>query len=393
MTKIKLLSNIDEVKKELRLLNVYKDSINIMAPKFLFEVIKLLDIDSRAANILKQEMLSLGGEAAVSKEVIDLSTKKTDVLLAGTIKHYTLLVKKLKKQPFELVKIGTKIKSVLDNSKTKFKNIKCGTHNLTFKKTIIMGILNVTPDSFSDGGLFIDIDKAVKHAKQMVSDGADIIDIGGESSRPGSNPISEEEELRRVKPIIERLTKDINVPISIDTYKPKVAEECIKSGASIINDISGLRNQKMVEIAIKYKVPVIVMHLLGNPKTMQENISYKDVVDDIICFLKKRVEKAKEAGLKDIIIDPGIGFGKTTEHNLQIINKLREFKSLGCPILIGPSRKSFIGNITGLPVNERLEGTLASISIAIMNGANIIRVHDVKECKRAVQISDAIRCA
>jgi dihydropteroate synthase len=299
----------------------------------------------------------------------------------------------LKKQPFELVKIGTKIKSVLDNSKTKFKNIKCGTHNLTFKKTIIMGILNVTPDSFSDGGLFIDIDKAVKHAKQMVSDGADIIDIGGESSRPGSNPISEEEELRRVKPIIERLTKDINVPISIDTYKPKVAEECIKSGASIINDISGLRNQKMVEIAIKYKVPVIVMHLLGNPKTMQENISYKDVVDDIICFLKKRVEKAKEAGLKDIIIDPGIGFGKTTEHNLQIINKLREFKSLGCPILIGPSRKSFIGNITGLPVNERLEGTLASISIAIMNGANIIRVHDVKECKRAVQISDAIRCA
>ena len=263
---------------------------------------------------------------------------------------------------------------------------------LNYNKPLIMGVLNVTPDSFSDGGKFLDADKAVAHAKQMIKDGADIIDIGGESSRPGSDPVSEEEELKRVKPIIERLVKEIEVPISIDTCKPRVAEECIKLGAKIINDISGL-NKEMRNVAAKYKVPVIIMHMLGSPKTMQENIQYDDIINDIKSFLKDRIDKAKAAGITEIIIDPGIGFGKTTENNLQILKRLDEFKSLGCPVLVGPSRKSFIGNITGLPVTERLEGTLAAISIAVFNGADIIRVHDVKECKRAVQIADAIRCA
>jgi dihydropteroate synthase len=258
-------------------------------------------------------------------------------------------------------------------------------------KTEIMGILNVTPDSFSDGGDFIDVDKAVQRAKQMVDEGADIIDVGGESSRPGSDPVSEEEELRRVKPVIEKLSKEIKVPISIDTYKPSVAEECIKAGASIVNDISGLRDKKMIEVAAKHKVSVVIMHMLGEPKTMQEEISYNDVVDDIKNFLKERISAAKVAGITDIMIDPGIGFGKTTEQNLLILKKLKEFKTLNCPVLIGTSRKSFIGNITNSPVDQRLEGTLASISIAIMNGADIIRVHDIKECKRAAQIAAAIR--
>ena len=254
-----------------------------------------------------------------------------------------------------------------------------------------MGILNVTPDSFSDGKLFLDSNKAIKHAKRMANDGADIIDIGGESSRPGSVPVSEKEELRRVSQIIKKLAKGINIPISIDTYKPKVAEECIKLGASMINDINGLRNKNMIKVAAKYKVPVIIMHMRGNPKTMQANPTYKDVVKEIIQFLSHQIKKAKKAGIKDIIIDPGIGFGKTAEHNLQILKNLSKFKELKSPILVGPSRKSFIGSITGLPVNERLEGTLASITIAIMNGANIVRVHDVKECKRAVMVADAVR--
>lgn len=273
------------------------------------------------------------------------------------------------------------------------KAIKCGSYCLNFDRTIIMGVLNVTPDSFSDGGLFVDADEAIKHAKQMVEDGAEIIDIGGESSRPGSESVSEEEELKRVKPVIQELVNQVNVPVSIDTYKPAVAEECIKLGVHLVNDITGLRNKEMIRVVADYQVPVIIMHMKGMPKNMQENPAYKDVVSEIKEFLGERISEAMSAGIKDIVIDPGIGFGKTTAHNLQVLKRLGELKSLGCPILVGPSRKSFIGNITGLPVNERLEGTLAAISIAIMNGANIVRVHDVKACKRAVQIADAIRYA
>ena len=270
-------------------------------------------------------------------------------------------------------------------------SIKCGSCELKFDRTLVMGILNVTPDSFSDGNLFLNPKKAVGHAKQMVKDGADIIDIGGESSRPGSEPVSEEEELGRVSQIIKKLAKETNIPISIDTCKPKVAEECIKLGASVINDINGLRDEKMIKVAAKYKVPAVIMHMQGSPKAMQNNPFYKDVVKEIKEFFKAQIGKAKQAGIKDIIIDPGIGFGKTAGHNLQIFKNLNKFKGLKCPILVGPSRKSFIGNITGLPANERLEGTLAAISIAVFNGANIVRVHDVKECKRAVAVANAIR--
>ena len=260
-------------------------------------------------------------------------------------------------------------------------------------KTLVMGILNVTPDSFSDAGLFADANKAVLHARQMVKDGADIIDIGGESSRPGSNSISEEEEIKRVVPVIKKLVKNIKVPLSIDTYKPAVAKACLDLGVQLVNDITGLSNQKMIDTISKFKVPVVIMHMKGKPKNMQDAPVYADVVMEIKQFLRQRIMKARKSGITDIIIDPGIGFGKTAQHNLQIIKRLSEFKDLKCPILVGTSRKSFIGSVTGLLVNERLEGTLASISIAVMNGANIVRVHDVKECKRAVQVADAIKGA
>lgn len=270
------------------------------------------------------------------------------------------------------------------------KAIKCRNHILNFDETLIMGILNVTPDSFSDGGLFIDAGKAIEHAKQMVEDGADIIDVGGESTRPGSEPISDEDEFARIEPIIKKIV-DIDAPISVDTYKPYVARKCIELGAHIINDITGLRNQAMIDLAAELKVPVVVMHMKGEPKNMQQNPVYEDLVNEIKKFLREKISKAKRAGIDNIIIDPGIGFGKTTEHNLQILKRLNEFAELGCPVMVGPSRKSFIGNITGLKVGERLEGTLASAAIAVMNGANIIRVHDVNQCKRAIQIADAIR--
>lgn len=280
----------------------------------------------------------------------------------------------------------------------KYKEMKCRNFNLSFSRTIIMGILNATPDSFSDGGLFVDggnadVNKAVQHAKQMADDGADVIDIGGESTRPSSEPISEEEELQRVLPVIKKLVKEVNLPLSIDTYKPRVAEKCLEMGVHLINDITGLRNKEMIKIAARHKAPVVVMHMKGEPKSMQENPVYKDVVNEIKGFLRERIIEANNNGVNNVIIDPGIGFGKSAHHNLQILKRLAEFKDLGCPILVGPSRKSFIGNVTGLAVSDRLEGTLAAISIAVMNGANIVRVHDVKECRRAVQIADAVRGA
>jgi len=269
--------------------------------------------------------------------------------------------------------------------------IVCREHTLRFEKTLIMGILNVTPDSFSDGGLFDAFDAAVAHAKQMVSDGADIIDIGGESSRPGSEPLSEKEELARILPIVTRLLQELSVPISIDTYKPHVADVCLKAGAHLINDITGLTNQKMRTVVADHAVPVVMMHMRGTPKNMQQNPIYQDVLGEINTFFQTQISLAQKAGIHQIIIDPGIGFGKTLEHNLQILRHLDAFTTLGHPLLVGPSRKSFIGTITGRPANERLEGTIAAMTVAIMNGANIVRVHDVKECKRAIQVVDAIR--
>jgi dihydropteroate synthase len=269
--------------------------------------------------------------------------------------------------------------------------ITCKQYTLRFEKTLIMGILNVTPDSFSDGGLFNNLDAAITHAKKMVSDGADLIDVGGESSRPGSEPLSEKEELARILPVVTRLVKEVSVPISIDTYKPFVADTCLKAGAHLINDITGLTNLAMRNVAAEHNVPVVMMHMLGTPKIMQQKPVYQDVLGEIKAFFQRQIIAAQKAGVRQIIIDPGIGFGKTVEHNLQILRHLDTFKDLGCPLLVGPSRKSFIGTITDLPVNERLDGTIAAVTIAVMNGAHIVRVHDVKECRRAMQVVDAIR--
>ena len=258
-----------------------------------------------------------------------------------------------------------------------------------------MGILNVTPDSFSDGGKYFNKERAVEQALRMQDEGADIIDIGGESTRPGAEKISVKEEISRVVPVIEALANKVKIPLSIDTYKSAVAGAAISSGASIINDISGLRfDPQMPYVAARHNVPVVIMHIKGTPKNMHKNPSYKSLIPEVIDYLREGIEIARNAGVADekIIIDPGIGFGKTLEHNLEIIKKLDVFSGLEKPVLIGPSRKSFIGKILGdLPVTERLEGTSAAIAISILNGANIIRVHDVKEMVRVARISDRIK--
>lgn len=267
-------------------------------------------------------------------------------------------------------------------------------YNFTFgQRTYIMGVLNVTPDSFSDGGLYFDLDRALERAYSMVEAGADIIDVGGESTRPGSDPVPLEEELRRVLPVVERLARELKVPISVDTYKAEVARQALERGATLINDITGLRGDpRMPEVVARFGCPVVVMHIKGTPKNMQENPTYEDVVAEVKEYLLEGIRLAEEAGLprEKIIIDPGIGFGKTVEHNLEILRRLKEFKALGQPLLVGTSRKSFIGKILNLPVNERLLGTAATVALGIAGGADIVRVHDVGEMKQVVQMADAV---
>ena len=263
------------------------------------------------------------------------------------------------------------------------------------KKTYIMGVLNITPDSFSDAGLYFDKSAAIERGIQMVEEGADIIDIGGESTRPGSEQITLEEELKRTIPVIEALAREIRIPISIDTYKSEIARRALDAGASMVNDISGLRfDPKMPEVVSQYDVPVVIMHIKGTPRDMQQNPQYEALIPEIMDYLRAGITIARKTGIPDdkIVIDPGIGFGKTYEDNLKIIHDLHEFTFFRKPILIGPSRKAFIGKILGdVPVTDRLEGTAAAVSVSIMNGANIIRVHDVKEMVKVAKVADAIK--
>jgi len=377
---VRLIGNLEDAREEIGSIGAGREGVEIMAPKAVHRAIRVEGVDTKAANILKQEVLSIGGECAVSWDSVALKEKKTDVLLMGTLEQYERLIPKLERQPFGLKGIAKGIQEVIGNFDIKFN-----------EKTKIMGILNLTPDSFSGDWLAGNLDSAVEQAKAMVKNGADMIDVGGESTRPGAKPVSAEEELERVIPVIRGL-KGVKVPISIDTYKTEVAKEALKKGASMVNDINGLRSRGMAEAVAKHKASVIIMHMRGKPRSMQNNPSYGDVVGDIIRFLRERSEFGINAGISrdKIIIDPGIGFGKTTEHNLEIIRRLREFKSLGFPVLMGVSRKSFIGNVLGLPVEERLEGSLAAVTASVMNGADIVRVHDVREARMAVQIVDAI---
>jgi dihydropteroate synthase len=256
----------------------------------------------------------------------------------------------------------------------------------------LMGIVNVTPDSFYDGGLFLDAEVAVEHGRELAEQGADILDVGGESTRPGAEAVSAEEELARVLPVVEGLSSG-DVPVSIDTSKLAVAEAALDAGAEIVNDVTALRAQpELAGLCAERDTEVVLMHMLGDPRTMQENPTYGDVLDDVRAFLAKRIEFATAEGIDEerIWVDPGIGFGKTVEHNLELLRRLGELDELGQPIVVGTSRKSFIGKLTGAPVDERLGGTIASSVIAVANGAEVLRVHDVGPVREALTAAEAI---
>lgn len=391
----------DEVEKLMRDIGVDPCGIRIMLPKAQAFLIYLNDLNSTGANILKQEMLSLGAEAAITRNALTGKAKKTDALLIGTLGQFNLLLQKIKPQPFGLANLSKVLDENIKNYTRDNFNLSLKKSHLNLKsKTRIMGIINLTPDSFSGDGLsrrntggYLNL--ALTKAKSMVTDGADILDLGGQSSRPGARSISTKEELARTLPVVKLLAKKINKPISIDTNKPKVAEACLDSGAQIVNDISGLRDKNMIKVAARYKAAVVIMHMRGTPANMQKAIAYRSLIDDIALYLKKAIDAAQAGGIKPdkIIIDPGIGFGKNTEDNLEIIKRLADFKILGKPILIGPSRKSFIGKILGADVEGRSIGTMAACVMAAQNGANIIRVHDVKEASQYLKITDAVKNA
>jgi len=270
-----------------------------------------------------------------------------------------------------------------------------GHQTIDCSRPVIMGVINATPDSFSDGGLYYEREEAVNQGKRLAAEGADILDIGGESTRPGSKPMTEEEEMGRVIPVIEELSRAIDIPISIDTRRSLVAKKAIQAGAEIINDISALRfDSQMARVCTEHHVPVVLMHMQGEPATMQVEPRYDNLLREISDFFKDRIAWAESQGIGNdqVILDPGIGFGKSLDqgHNLMILKNLQAFKNFGKPILIGPSRKAFIGKILGLPPQEREEGTMAAVVAAILNGANIVRVHEVKKMSRGVCVADAI---
>ncbi len=390
------ITNANDAIQQMKKVGVDPTGVKLMEGKTLHFNLKLEGIEPRTANLLKQELLSLGGDVAVDGRGLDCSAKQTDALLMGTQKHFEKLILKLESYP-DLQPIGQSIKETLKNISRTHYSIRCrkGTLNLG-KRTLLMGVLNVTPDSFSDGGLFFDKEKAIAHGLRMVEEGADIIDIGGESTRPGSKPLELEEELQRVLPVIESLSKEVDVPISIDTYKSVVAQKAIGVGAQMINDISGLHfDPSLAQIAVKEDVPIVLMHIRGTPETMQKDVHYNSLLSEILKYLKDSIQSAESTGLdpRQIIIDPGIGFGKTIEDNLCILKNLYEFRVLGKPILLGTSRKAFIGKILNAGVRDRLEGTLSSIAIGVLNGAHIIRSHDVPQAKKAIAVADAIRLA
>ncbi len=388
MFQTRVLSDLsrEKIRKLLHHMGCEPKGVDIMTPKAEHYLVYARELDPRAANILKQEFLSSDGEAAVSWSTLDISTEESEALMMGTLEQFKRVRKKLEEQPFDLPRLGEEMSEAIESYR--------GPTSLPWdgRSCQVMGILNVTPDSFHDGGRYSQKEKAVEKALEMEENGAAIIDIGGESTRPGSKRISVEEELERVLPVIEKIATEVDVPISIDTYKPEVAEEAVKAGADIVNDVFGLRKEGMADKVAELDVPVIIMHMQGKPKNMQENPEYDDVVNDISSFFHERIDRAKKAGIKEdnIIIDPGIGFGKKLEHNLEILDRLDEFTSLGYPVLLGASRKSFLGEVLGKKSENRLSGSLAAAALAVEKGVSILRVHDVPETIDVVRTVSSI---
>jgi dihydropteroate synthase len=382
------LENQGQAEKALAQIGVRAEAIPYLKGQAFSRVVKLERVSSTVALALKQEMLALGGDAAINQGVAENTANETDVLLLASCKQLRMLIGKLKDHPLGLKDMAASLHKILtDLEKSPLRTLHCREKDLELgRKTLIMGILNITPDSFSDGGKFYQTEKALIQALKLVQEGADILDIGAESSRPGYIPVRAEEEWARLESILKELTPSCNIPISIDTQKAEVAAKALSLGAHIINDIWGLqKDPDMARVVAEAKASIVIMH-------NQDGTEYKNLLGDIIDFLEQSVEKALAAGVKEdqIVLDPGIGFGKTPEQNMEVLSRLDELKILGFPVLLGVSRKSVIGKTLDLPVDERLEPTIALGTLGAAFGVDILRVHDVFANKKAMLMADQI---
>ncbi|MRI58161.1 MAG: dihydropteroate synthase [Epsilonproteobacteria bacterium] len=375
--KIRRVGDRADIARIMRDLDVDRPGIEIMAQKGKIYYFFIKDLSTGAANILKQDALSIGADLAIPKGTVTCQHKRVDALLIGTKKHIQILAKKELAQPFGLKALAKELGRYLKES--------------TPHATKIMGIINANDDSFYPKSRFLG-HKALEAIERMIAEGADIIDIGGMSSRPGSEEIDEEEELARVAPLIDAICKKSwSVEFSIDTYRPLVARYALERGFRILNDITALENDEVARIAAQFGATVVLMHKKGDPKTMQVDPYYEDVVLEVSQFFEERIERARSFGIEEIWLDPGIGFGKRLEDNIALIRDLQEFKKFGYDILVGASRKSMIDKIIPSRVEERLPGTLAIHLEAVGNGADIVRCHDVKEHKQALEVARALR--
>ena len=352
-------------------------------------------IERRQANLLKQEMLAAGGDAAVHHGVCSEAVDETRVVLVGTRRQFTALVARLAEEPLDLPAVGEVIRRALEAYGRRRFEIPMGPHRLVVgPKPALMGIVNVTPDSFSRDGLAGDPEAAVALGLRMAEAGADLLDIGGESTRPGSDPVSEDEERRRVLPVVEGLARRGRTPISIDTRRARVAREALAAGACLVNDVTALGGDPaMAATVAKSGAGLVLMHMQGEPKTMQDRPVYDNLMADICRFLRQSMALAAEAGVPEerILVDPGIGFGKTLADNLQVLARLGQLRTLGRPILVGPSRKRFLGDLTGVRTPaDRTYGTAAACALAVAAGALVLRVHDVPEMRQALAMAGAM---
>ncbi|MBD3178276.1 MAG: dihydropteroate synthase [Candidatus Latescibacteria bacterium] len=394
--KVRILPADDQATlvKYLRKSGVDSRGIDIIGRKSRNMVFRVENVSAAAANIIKQQLLSMGQEAAVHRDIISGRPDTSEVYIIIDQRSVSELAGKFSWQPFGLPRLGEEIERLAQACRSLPESIKLRDGELSLKDSpLIMGILNTTPDSFSDGGKYLEPGEAVDRALRMVDQGADIIDIGGESSRPGASDPGSTEEIRRVIPVLEMLESSIPVPVSIDTRKSEVARAALDHGARIINDISGLgHDPEMIVIAAEYGAAVVVMHMQGTPSSMQDNPYYQDVIGEIMEWFRERTGRIMEGGVEKekIIIDPGIGFGKRLEDNLDIIRELTSFRELGFPVMIGYSRKSFLGAITGRGPEGRVYGGMAALGRSLREGAQLVRVHDVEETRDFINVFKAI---
>ncbi len=386
-----------EVAREVERTDSDPEGVGIMTRKGRVYLVRLEGVSLKAAPILKQELLSVGGDAAHARGIADHSVSASPAVLLATWGQYRRLLPKLERQPFRLRDLADEVDRALSAYVRRGARTVAGAHRTwtVGDRPRVMGVVNVTPDSFSDGGHFLAPEAAVAEAERQAADGADVIDVGGESTRPNAAPVPPDEEWRRVGPVLEALRGRLSVPISVDTRHPEVAEKAVAAGADLVNDVEGLRSEEMRQVVARTGAAVVVMHMRGTPATMQQDLHYADLRGEVFAFLADATDAARRDGIapEQLLVDPGLGFGKSAEQSLELLAHAGEFRSLGYPVVVGASRKSFLGWTLGATSgpHDRLEAGLAAAVVAAERGAALVRTHDVAETVRALRFVEALR--